>query len=56
MKRKDYRKPTMQIVKLQHKCQILSGSGFGASRPNYGTANDGVDSKELNTEGEWEWK
>ena len=27
MKRKDYEKPTTQVVKLQHQCHILVGSG-----------------------------
>ena len=27
MKRKDYQEPTMQVVELQQKCQILAGSG-----------------------------
>ena len=26
MKKKDYQKPTMQFVKLQHHCHILAGS------------------------------
>ena len=26
MKRKDYQKPTMKVVKLQHQCHILAGS------------------------------
>ena len=26
MKHKDYERPTMKIVQLQHKCQILAGS------------------------------
>ena len=41
MKRKDYQKPTMQVVKLQHQCHILAGSdnGVAASRNGYGTAN-----------------
>ena len=26
MKRKDYQKPTMRVVKLQHRCQLLAGS------------------------------
>ena len=26
MKRKDYQKPTMKVVKLQHQCHILTGS------------------------------
>ncbi len=38
MKRKDYQKPTMKVVKLQHQCQILAGSGEGAMRSGYGTA------------------
>ena len=27
MKKKIYEKPTMTVVELQHKCQILAGSG-----------------------------
>ena len=27
MKRKDYEMPTMQVVELRQKCQILAGSG-----------------------------
>lgn len=27
MKKKDYQKPTMQVVKLQHESQLLTGSG-----------------------------
>ena len=26
MKRKNYERPTMQVVQLKHKCQILAGS------------------------------
>lgn len=26
MKRKDYRKPTMQVVQLHHQCHILAAS------------------------------
>ncbi len=26
MNKKDYQKPTMQVVKLQHQCHILAGS------------------------------
>ena len=39
MKRKDYRKPTMQVVKLQHQCHILTGS-VEAKRSGYGTAQE----------------
>ena len=28
MKRKDYERPTMQVVELKHKCQILAGSSY----------------------------
>ena len=37
MKKKDYQKPTMQVVKLQHKCQILAGS-LTSVRDDYGDA------------------
>ncbi|MBO4565226.1 MAG: hypothetical protein J5720_07310 [Bacteroidaceae bacterium] len=30
MKKKDYEKPTMQVVKLQHVPQLLQGSQVGA--------------------------
>ena len=40
MKKKMYEKPTMQVVQLKHKCQILAGSGVGAMRSNYGTADE----------------
>ena len=56
MNKKDYQKPTMTVIELQNKCQILSGSAVRASRDDYGTANDGVSTQELNsTTGEWEW-
>ena len=29
MKRKDYRRPTMKVVELQHRTMILTGSGEG---------------------------
>jgi len=53
MKRKDYQKPTMNIVKLQHHCHILAGS-VEASRSGYGTANGDV--TETLTDGEWVWE
>ena len=31
MKRKDYLKPTMQVVKLQQQAYLLAGSGQGKS-------------------------
>ncbi|MBR2153085.1 MAG: hypothetical protein IJ901_00490 [Bacteroidaceae bacterium] len=40
MMKKNYEKPTMQIVQLQQQCHILSGSsGVGAMRSGYGAAN-----------------
>ena len=48
MKRKDYQKPTMRVVKLQHQSHILSGSDVKskASIKNWddgGTTNDEVE-------------
>lgn len=31
MKRKDYQKPTMQVVELQQQAYLLAGSGQGKS-------------------------
>ena len=46
----------MTVVELQNKCKFLSVSGVGASRGDYGTANDGVNESEVNkTTGVWEW-
>jgi hypothetical protein len=28
MKKKEYEKPSMQVIELQHKCQILAGSSY----------------------------
>ena len=38
MKRKDYRKPTMQVVKLQHQTHLLQASGVQSTRSDYGEA------------------
>ncbi len=38
MKRKDYEKPTMQVVKLQQQCHLLAGSGVASTRTGYGDA------------------
>ena len=55
MKRKDYEKPAMRVVKIMHTGMLMT-SGFGAGRSSYGSANNGVSSEELNNEtGEWEW-
>ena len=55
MKRKDYEKPAMRVGLIQQHAHLLAGSGFGAGRTNYGIANDGVDSKELDGDGNWSW-
>lgn len=31
MKRKDYEKPTMNVVKLQHQCHIMAASSYETS-------------------------
>ena len=43
MNKKDYQKPTMKVVKLEHKCQILAasdGNSVSANRSGYGTAEE----------------
>ena len=57
MKRKDYEKPAMRVVKIQHTGMLMtSGNRVKCKRTNYGTANDGVNRDELDDEtGEWEW-
>ena len=54
MNKKGYEKPTMTVVELRHRTQLLSGS-VQARRDSYGNANYGVSSTELNGDGEWEW-
>ena len=58
MKRKDYLKPTMKVVKLQQQAHLLAVSGqVQATRNSYGTANYGVNQDELNNDdGNWEWE
>ena len=56
MNKKDYEKPTMEVVKLQNKCQILAGSAVEATRNDYGEANFDVDVSELDDiTGVWLW-
>ena len=54
--RKTYEKPTTTVVVMQHRTQLLTGSGTEANRSSYGTANYGVDSDELDSDGSWEWE
>ena len=56
MKRKDYQKPTMDIVKLQQQTHLLAGSGVKSMRSGYGSANSDVDEKDLEEGTEtWLW-
>lgn len=45
MKKKEYLKPTMRMVRLNHSTRLLVGSyetnNVSAQRRGYGTANDG---------------
>ena len=54
MNKKDYEKPTMTVVELRNRTQLLAGS-VGAQRSSYGYANSEVIETELNDAGEWEW-
>ena len=40
MKKKDYMKPTMHVVKLQHTGMLMGSDGAKAVRSNYETANE----------------
>ena len=53
--RKTYEKPTTTVVVMQH-TQLLMASGTEANRSSYGTANYGVGSNELDSDGSWEWE
>lgn len=53
--RKTYEKPTTTVVVMQH-TQMLMVSGPEANRSSYGTANDGVDPDEVNSDGSWKWE
>lgn len=57
MNKKNYQKPTMNIVMLQHTGMLMaSGDGLGASRSSYGSANDGMDPGELDGDRNWNWE
>lgn len=41
MKRKDYEKPTTEVVQLKQRCQILAGSSpLDATRSGYGDVEE----------------
>ena len=55
MKKKDYLKPTMNIVKLQQQTQLLAGSVL-STRPGYGDANSDSEVPSGELDGEtWVW-
>ena len=54
MKRKDYEKPTMKVVELQHRAELLSGS-TDAMRNGYQNGNNDVDDSEKDSDGNWLW-
>ena len=55
MKRKDYEKPTTQVVELQQRTMLLTGSVVDATRDDYGEANPGVVDPGNLVGGEWLW-
>ena len=40
MKRKDYQRPTMKVVKLQQQTHLMTGSGVQSMRSDYGKAQE----------------
>jgi hypothetical protein len=40
MKKKEYERPTMQVVQLKQRSQILAGSPLKATRNGYGDAEE----------------
>jgi hypothetical protein len=38
--KKKYEKPSMQVFELKQQPQLLAGSGVGAMRSGYGTADE----------------
>lgn len=40
MKRKDYQKPTMKVVKLQHTGMLMTSGGVKSMRSGYGEAQE----------------
>jgi len=40
MKKKEYERPTMQVVKLQQQTQLLAGSGELPGMPDYPDGGD----------------
>jgi hypothetical protein len=56
MNKKDYEKPTMEVVQLKQRQQLLAGS-LDTNRDDYGIANGDVDVlNETLIDGEWVWQ
>ena len=53
MNKKDYENPTMTVVELRNRTQLLAGS-VGAQRSGYGDANPDVDPNSI-VDGNWIW-
>ena len=53
MKKKDYQKPTMQVVQMRQRCHILEGSSKGQAG-----VEDYTITRDKNAQGQdvdWEW-
>ena len=55
MNKKNYQKPTMNVVMLQHTGMLMASGDVNASRSSYGTANYGIDEDELDDDRNWNW-
>ena len=53
--KKKFKKPTIEVVKLQHQVHLLQTSGIEATRDGYDEANQDVSSGEKNSSGIWTW-
>ena len=49
----NYEAPATEVVKVRIERTILSG--IQSSRASYGAKNQGVDSNELDSDGNWAW-
>ena len=54
MKRTVYEAPVAEAVAVKTERTILSAK-ISSSRASYGKANDGMDSSQLDGEGNWAW-
>ena len=56
MQRKDYNRPTMQVVELRNENLLSESGSMNASRSGYGAANSDVDDREKDASGQWSWE